>query len=384
MKKSTQQTVMETKYAPAERLSINDIEKQLQEILSASYVTELLQALPYIATILNENRQIIFANDSVMKLLGYTCLEDFIGKRPGELISCINSDTQRGGCGTSENCSVCGAVNTILQSQKNNEKTVGECRISSIIGEKPMSFDFLVAATPLQFDQKTYTLFTINDISSDKRRRMLERIFFHDILNISGSIEGVIDILKTIDDTDEIREMINMAGDATRQLNEEIITQRELLAAENHELKSHPISLSTAAIIELSINSIKNHQVAEGKNIEISLQSENLIIQTDKVMLTRVLVNMIKNALEASPQNIVVEIGCKNAGEECVFWVHNQTVIPHDVQLQIFQRSFSTKGEGRGIGTYSMKILTENYLGGKIWFASSEDLGTTFFVGLPL
>jgi len=375
---------MDTKYAPAERLSRNDIEKQLQEILSASYVTELLEALPYIAAILNENRQIIYANDSVMKLLGFTCVEEFIGKRPGELLSCINSATEPGGCGTSENCSVCGAVNTILKSQENNEKTVGECRISSIIDEKPMSFDFLVSATPIQFNQKPYTLFTINDISSDKRRRMLERIFFHDILNISGSIEGVVELLKTMDDANEIREMINLASDATRQLNEEIITQRELLAAENNELKSHPANLSTAYIIELSINSIKNHQVAEGKNIEISPQSENLIIKTDKVMLIRVLVNMIKNALEATLKNTTVEIGCKKADEKCVFWVHNQTFIPNHIQLQIFQRSFSTKGEGRGIGTYSMKILTENYLGGKIGFTSTEDQGTTFFVGLPL
>jgi sensor histidine kinase regulating citrate/malate metabolism len=52
--------------------------------------------------------------------------------------------------------------------------------------------------------------------------------------------------------------------------------------------------------------------------------------------------------------------------------------------MQIFQRSFSTKGSGRGIGTYSMKLLTEQYLGGEILVESSQENGTTFTVVIPL
>ena len=61
----------------------------------------------------------------------------------------------------------------------------------------------------------------------------------------------------------------------------------------------------------------------------------------------------------------------------------NPGFIPEPSQLQVFQRSFSTKGRGRGIGTYSMKMLTEEYLGGAISFRSSEREGTTFNVILP-
>ena len=38
--------------------------------------------------------------------------------------------------------------------------------------------------------------------------------------------------------------------------------------------------------------------------------------------------------------------------------------MPDEVKAQIFERSFSTKGRGRGIGTYSIKLLTERYLEG--------------------
>jgi sensor histidine kinase regulating citrate/malate metabolism len=55
-----------------------------------------------------------------------------------------------------------------------------------------------------------------------------------------------------------------------------------------------------------------------------------------------------------------------------------------EIQLQIFQRSFSTKGSGRGLGTYSIKLLTEQYLHGKAWFTSNEVEGTTFFASIPI
>ncbi|MBK8046925.1 MAG: hypothetical protein IPK16_07250 [Anaerolineales bacterium] len=54
-----------------------------------------------------------------------------------------------------------------------------------------------------------------------------------------------------------------------------------------------------------------------------------------------------------------------------------------DIQLQVFQRSFSTKGNGRGLGTYSMKLLTERYLQGEVGFVSTPESGTTFFARFP-
>ena len=66
------------------------------------------------------------------------------------------------------------------------------------------------------------------------------------------------------------------------------------------------------------------------------------------------------------------------------FLVHNPGAMPEEVQEQIFQRSFSTKAKnGRGVGTYSIKLFTEKYLGGRVSFTSTEHEGTTFTVVLP-
>lgn len=92
---------------------------------------------------------------------------------------------------------------------------------------------------------------------------------------------------------------------------------------------------------------------------------------------------MLKNALEAAEKGEKVQLGCKTKNGSVEFWVHNNQVIPGEDQLKVFKRSFSTKGRGRGLGTYSMKLLTEKYLDGKIEFTSKPGQGTTFRAVYP-
>jgi signal transduction histidine kinase len=100
--------------------------------------------------------------------------------------------------------------------------------------------------------------------------------------------------------------------------------------------------------------------------------------------LSRVLGNMLKNGLEAVQQGERVTIGCRPGDRKAEFWVHNPGVMSENVRLQVFQRSFSTKGTGRGLGTYSIKLLTERYLRGQVSFRSGEGEGTTFMACYPL
>jgi sensor histidine kinase regulating citrate/malate metabolism len=87
--------------------------------------------------------------------------------------------------------------------------------------------------------------------------------------------------------------------------------------------------------------------------------------------------------LEATKAGGTVSLGAEVNAADCTFWCQNDGAIPREVALQIFQRSFSTKGRGRGIGTYSIKLLGERYLGGQVSFTSMPETGTRFQIRLP-
>jgi signal transduction histidine kinase len=136
-------------------------------------------------------------------------------------------------------------------------------------------------------------------------------------------------------------------------------------------------------VLEAVVMSYRSRDIAARRTIVVDAQSTGVILITDVVLLERVLGNMIKNALEASQAGQTVTVGCRTDGKFVEFWVNNLNVMPRTAQLQVFQRSFSTKGSGRGLGTYSMKLISERYLKGAVAFTSCEEQGTTFVAKYP-
>jgi len=76
-------------------------------------------------------------------------------------------------------------------------------------------------------------------------------------------------------------------------------------------------------------------------------------------------------------------MGVQRKNNDIMSWVCNSSILLEKVKYQVFKHSFSTKGRGRGLGTYSMKLLGETCLGGKVDFTSTEAEGTIFFIRLP-
>ncbi len=369
-----------TYFAPAGRDTAEEVHRKGSAFKGIPLLSESLNAMPSMVMVLNSNRQIVAANDTMLSVLN-TSLGEVTEKRPGEAVGCIRAKEGPDGCGTARYCAACGAVNAILDAQKQRKKVVRECRIlvQTPSGIAPM--DLRVVASPISVAEDHFVVTAVDDISQSKRLHVLQRTFFHDVLNTAGCIQGYAQYLQ--EDASGDPEVCGRLATLSDQLIESIRAQRDLVIAESGELDTKPVPIRVRSVLEEVMTQYAAHPVAEGRDIDCRDDWDGTVI-ADRQLLFRVLGNMVKNALEATSPGGIVTIGCKDGGSRAEFWVHNPDVMPDEVQLQVFQRSFSTKGEqGRGIGTYSMKLLGERYLGGKVDFVSKSPEGTTFMFLLP-
>lgn len=370
--------VLHTKCAPAERLSINEVQGE-REKLSGHICSSYFDFFPLPLIVINGHRQIVFSNKAFLDILGINDLGNFLGLRPGEAMGCTYANVEEAGCGTSTFCRECGALRAVLESMINNSKVQHDCQLLINNNDESSAKDLRVFVSPWDVEDEKYYVVSIVDIEDEKRRKILERIFFHDILNAAGGAKALLDTL--FDEVpEESKELMSLVQASLFGLVEEIKKQKQLLALENKEYKLSMITLQGIELVNLVAKEYRTHPKAYGKTIIVSPSSTNVQILSDYTLLMRVIINMVINALEATSENGSITIGLDDDGNWAKFWVASSRVIPEPVKVQIFKRSFSTKGTDRGLGTYSIKLLTENYLGGEVGFTSEEPDGTVFWV----
>ena len=369
-----------TKFAPGARLTIQAVKEEHSE-LSKHLCSKYFDFFPLPLMVVNSHRQIVFSNQAFLKAFGVDNLDDFLAKRPGEAMGCIYSTTGKNGCGTSVHCRECGAVRALMESILGNVNAEHDCQLLLKSGTDTSAKDLRVFVSPWEAGDDTYYVVTLMDVEDEKRRRVLERIFFHDVLNSAGGASGLVDML--LDEVPaESKETVSIVRASLFALVEEIQKQKQLLSMERNEFTVTKITLQGLEIVRTIAIEFLSHQKAIGKMIHVDNDSVNAAVYADLTLLRRVIINMLMNALEATPKNGAVLLGLTKEDGKAVFWVNNRTVMPESVKLQIFKRSFSTKGQDRGLGTYSIKLLTEKYLGGEVGFSSEESDGTTFWVKL--
>lgn len=367
-----------TSFMPAQKAAPETLKRQIALIAAAPLITEALNGTLSFCVVLNGSRQAVYVNSAFRKFLASHGIEGLLGERIGNLAGCVHSEETPGGCGTTEACTRCGAGQALAEALKGDERS-GECRIMSRrLGE---DLDLKVMARPFKFNGEDFILMSLLDISSDKRREVLERLFFHDIINTAGGVQGLLGLMEA-SEPEEMKDYVHPAAKASDRMMEQILSQKDLAAAERGELQPKAEELDSCEVLAEVAGLFSAHEAARGKSLVVAADCEGVRIKTDKTLLSRVLGNLAMNALEAELKGATVTLGCKKSGAGAVFTVHNPSRMPEDSRLQVFQRSFSTKGAGRGLGTYSIRLLTEKYLKGKVSFTAGAE-GTTFSAEYP-
>lgn len=217
--------------------------------------------------------------------------------------------------------------------------------------------------------------------SNVERSRLLERLFFHDLLNLAGSLRGFIELLQDGNLQDK-QQVTRLLEETTEHIIDEIETQQILSAAEHRKLTVNAEYLQVRPLLDTLLAIYRHHQCIGNRNLILSEPVDDFLLHSDPALLIRILGNLIKNALEATPPAGTVRMACKEDGDEAVFIVNNPGEIPVQVRKKIFRGRVSTKSRNRGLGLHSIQLLVD-VLGGKVEVTSSADEGTTFQVRLP-
>jgi len=358
-----------------------ELQRQSGLFAEAFMTRHLLDAMPGLVLVLNRHRQIVFANRVFCQIAGWSETSSPVGLFVGDVLSCHVAIDSVSGCGSGESCETCGALMAMISGIEGAEN-VQECTLTRRVGLTEQNLTLRVWSAPVEHGGEKFVVLAGMDISHERRRLALERTFFHDILNLVGSIRGFAELMEIDRKIDplEISRRIQMAS---QRVIDEIDAQRVLLAVEKGNFKADSHMLSSREVLRDIVDLYEGQEVARRRRLKIDDAAVELYFVSDDTLLRRILGNMIKNALEASPVGDVVTLGADVQGVQIIFWVHNIAVIPSVYQQRIFQRDFSTKGSGRGLGTYSMKILGQ-FLSGDVSFVSSPDSGTRFSLCLPL
>jgi len=370
--------------APAERAEREALLAAREAYLANSLAVTLMNAIPDYAVVINAQRQIVAANALFLEALGLASIDELMGLRPGEAVGCVYAAGAPGGCGTGKYCLDCGGVDAMVECLRTRQPVTRECRVVTAGEAGGGALTLSVHATFLTAGDQDLVVLVLRDIGDEKRRRVLERVFFHEVLNTVSSLHVAAELMTEADDDPMRMKLLEKSClRLSRRALEEITRQQQLLAAEQDNLQ---VRLSEITVAEMLRQVCEGHLHPErGKQCALRLGAyPSASLVTDIELLRHALGNLLQNALEATGPAGTVTLAVQENETTLAFSIHNPGVMPEAVQRQIFQRAFSTKGEeGRGIGAYSAKLLTERYLGGQISFCSREPDGTLFTIELP-
>jgi len=120
--------------------------------------------------------------------------------------------------------------------------------------------------------------------------------------------------------------------------------------------------------------------------ITLEIPDENTTVFADKKQMMRVFNNLIKNAIQAIPEDRPgnIDIAIERLQETVIAKIIDNGVgIPEEKQASIFVPNFTTKNSGMGLGLAISRNIIESP-NGTIYFSTEENVGTTFYVELPI
>jgi two-component system, LuxR family, sensor kinase FixL len=180
---------------------------------------------------------------------------------------------------------------------------------------------------------------------------------------------------------ERVRQAMSNAVEQTMRSGEIIRRLRAFVA--RGEVSRHPEDVATL-IEEASALALVGAK-ERGIKVMIRLEPDLPPVAVDRVQIQQVLLNLIRNAVEAMETSEVRELTLATAVQD--MWVQISVGdtgdgVPAEIEARLFQPFVTTKPEGMGIGLSVCRTIIEAH-GGRLWVESDPDKGSIFHFTLP-
>ncbi len=326
---------------------IDQLRKERTQLLEQHYfLDKLIQASPISVIILDFDNQITSLNPKARELLGLGEDNSFLNKPLHEFDHPVISHLEELENGNARTIQINGVQTYRIQ--------------RSFFMDRGFSRPFLMieelTAEILETEKKAYG--------------KVIRMMAHEINNSVGAVNSIIDMARHHVSDADIAEALSVASGRNNRLN---LFMRRF--ADIVRMPAPHKERTDALILVGEVVQLMKIQSA-GKKISIALHTpEQRVIKTlDKAQMEQVLVNIIKNALEACSERGLVEV---EVAQDHLYIFNNGVPIGKEQEQKLFTPFFSTKPEGQGIGLTLIRDVLMNH--GFAFSLKTESDGRTAF-----
>ncbi|MCP4702227.1 MAG: response regulator [Gammaproteobacteria bacterium] len=220
-------------------------------------------------------------------------------------------------------------------------------------------------------------------------RENVERITRHDIKTPLSGIINIPEILMRDPAlAEEHKGLLKIAAEGGRRILEMVNRSLDVYKMETGTYCYEPVTVNVLPLFHKIIREMEQLSTKKDMSIEIRVhgrpaaKEDRFAVQGEPLLCYSLFANLIKNAVEASPEKEIVTLSVEKKEEECFITIHNRGAVPERIRERFFEKYVTAgKFQGTGLGTYSAKLMAETQ-GGGIALQTSAENGTAITVRL--
>lgn len=230
----------------------------------------------------------------------------------------------------------------------------------------------------------------IHDITqireAERTKQEVLAMVTHDLKTPLTTLDNALDILPGAP-VEKAARYLDMARRSVRHMKNLVADLLDIERAKSGMIKLAREKIQISELFDSALDTTAG--MAEAAKVSVTYKDPGIVVQADPDLLTRVIINLVSNAIKFSPPSSEIVLGADNAGGLVQIWVQDrgQGIAAADLD-RVFER-FQQAGQdsaknagGTGLGLAICKEFVGLH-GGKIWAESSPGKGSKFVFTLP-